>query len=163
MLKSGNLGNVLLYNKSKSIFSWKTLFLSPIFQATSRVSIEEFEDFKICDISKLTLGPYFEIFWLWTPHNSKLSFPTTGTFRDGWWVTNVIHFGTYLGNSIFVTVWSVSHWILTSCDNFPVLWYINICETVLMFLVLCCVHHDENDEIMITQKGSWIWDQLWSS
>ena len=25
-----------------------------------------FEDSKICDISKLTLGPYFEIFWLFT-------------------------------------------------------------------------------------------------
>ena len=48
----------------KSIFYMKTQFLHQILQSTWRVSIE---DSKICETSKSTVEPYFEIFWFCTP------------------------------------------------------------------------------------------------
>ena len=57
----------------------KTLFFHQILQVTLRISIEDSE---VCEILKLTLGLYFEIFWVYIPiYNSKSSLPTTGTFR----------------------------------------------------------------------------------
>ncbi len=52
-------------SNSKVNFHMKMMFLHQTLQATNRVSIGGSQN-KICEIAKLTLGPYFEIFWLCT-------------------------------------------------------------------------------------------------
>ncbi len=52
------------FGNSDVYFYMKTLFLHQTLQVTLRLSIE---DVKICEISKLTLGQYFEIYYLFIP------------------------------------------------------------------------------------------------
>ncbi len=59
----------------------ETLFLQQILEATERESID---DPKISEISKSTLGPYFEIFWL-AP--SLLKFKIPNNVHLIYWVT----------------------------------------------------------------------------
>ena len=61
----GILGN------SEVNFDTKTLLLHQVLQVILRLSIE---DSKACEISKSTLGLYFEIFWLCIPITQNLVF-----------------------------------------------------------------------------------------
>ena len=64
----------------------KILFLHQIL--SSNLESISIEGSKICEISKLTLGPYFEIFLTLQPLTQNQSF-TTGTFLI-YWVTYML-------------------------------------------------------------------------
>ncbi len=66
-LKNWESVKVLVFWQFRGLFDMKTLFL----QVTLRLSIE---DSKVCEISQLTLGIYFEIFWFCIPITQNLIF-----------------------------------------------------------------------------------------
>ena len=79
-LKIGNLYKVLVFRQFKGPFLHEYTDFSP--NPSSNLKMK-FDDSKICEISKSTLGLYIFLNNLTLhPYNSKSSLPTTGTFRN---------------------------------------------------------------------------------
>ncbi len=75
-LKFGNQGKVLYDSNSKVHFTWKSCCFYFKYCKQFRESSSNLENkyWRLCEISKLTMGPYFEIFWLCTTITRNPSF-----------------------------------------------------------------------------------------